>query len=288
MNKFKKSVSDDNVLTVTFEDIRPGWEQHVLITSDRHWDSGKSDRAMQKRHLERALEHDALIIDLGDLFDAMQTRNDRRGSKSAILDELNSSNYLNELVEQATEWFKPYVKNWLMLGTGNHETAIVRHNEFNLTKQLAWNLNREGGDVFLGNYTNYIRFQFLRRGRTYIPAYNVWYHHGYGGSAPRSKGVLAVDLRAAEHPDADLLIAGHTHQTWMIPKVRNRLTTSGRIYQQKQMHVQVPSYKGGVAKDGFEAEKGFSPTLQGAIWWRMYYHRNNNDERILHEFTWVE
>jgi len=285
MNAFETKVSLDNVLDVVFEDVKNGWEQHVLITSDRHWDSGKSDRKMQKRHLDRALEHDALIIDLGDLFDVMQTRNDRRGSKSAVLDELNQSDYLNELVEQATEWFKPYAPNWLLMGTGNHETAIVKHNEFNLTKQLVWNLNREGGQIHLGNYTNYIQFKFKGRGeREYYPTYRCWYHHGYGGSAPRSKGVLAVDLRAAEHPDADLLIAGHTHQTWMVPKVRNRITAAGRLYQSKQMHVQVPSYKGGIALDGFEAEKGFSPTMQGAIWWRMYYE----DAGIKHEFTWVE
>jgi len=285
VNEYTKSVSPDNVLNVTFDGVKAGWEQHVLITSDRHWDSRKSDRRMQKRHLDRAMERDALIIDMGDLFDVMQGRNDRRGAKSAVLEEFNESDYLNQLVEQATEWFQPYAPNWLLMGTGNHETAIVRHNEFNLTKQLVWNLNREGGDIHLGNYTNYIQFKFKARGdRTYLPTYRVWYHHGYGGSAPRSKGVLAVDLRAAEHPDADLLIAGHTHQTWMVPKVRNRVTAAGRIYQQRQMHVQVPSYKGGIALDGFEAEKGFSPTMQGAIWWRMYYV----DDEVKHEFTWVD
>jgi len=65
-------VTDDNTLVVTFEAIGANWEQWILVTSDRHWDSVHSDRTMQKRHLDEAVERNALIIDLGDLFDAMQ------------------------------------------------------------------------------------------------------------------------------------------------------------------------------------------------------------------------
>lgn len=286
MNPYETSVSEDNALTVKFNEIGAGWEQHVLITSDRHWDAKSSDRAMQKRHLDKALEHDALIIDLGDLFDAMQSRRDFRGGKGALLEELNESDYFNELVEQATKWFGPYAENWLLMGTGNHETAMVKHNEFNLTRQLVWNLNRQGGNVHLGDYSNYVLFKFQRRGgeRSYMPPYRVWYHHGYGGNAPRSKGVLQIDTRSAVWPDADLLIAGHTHQTWMVPKARNRINNYGRLYQDKQMHVQIPSYKRSEVRNGWSVEKGFEPTLTGAIWWRMYYH----DHLVKHEFTWIE
>lgn len=286
MNQFETTVSKDNVLTVTFDKVKGKWEQHVLLTSDRHWDSKRSDRAMQKRHLNMALEHDALIIDLGDLFDAMQSRNDRRGSKSSVLTELNESDYFNALVEQATEWFKPYVKNWLMMGTGNHETAIVKHNEFNLTRQLVWNMNREGGKIHLGDYSNFVQFKFIvdRKTRSYLPTYTMWYHHGYGGAAPRSKGVLHVDTRAAVYPDADLLVAGHTHQTYIVPKPRVRVSTAGGITNDKQMHIQVPSYKQSEFRKGWEAERGFDPTMTGAIWWRMYYHNN----QIKHEFTWID
>ena len=286
MNKYDTTVSADNVLTVTFNGVYAGWEQHILLTSDRHWDSKKSDRSMQKRHLDMALDKSALIIDLGDLFDAMQSRNDKRGSKSSVLEEFNESDYFNSLVEQATDWFKPYIGNWLMMGTGNHETAIVKHNEFNLTRQLVWNMNRLGGSVHLGDYSNFIQFKFVqdRSKRRYFPTFNMWYHHGYGGAAPRSKGVLHVDTRAAVYPDADLLVAGHTHQTWMVPKSRVRVSRQGVITQDRQMHLQIPSYKRSDFRNGWEAERGFDPTMTGAIWWRMYYH----DDKIKHEFTWVE
>jgi len=284
MNSFQKSVSEDGVLTITFDNLKSGWEQHILLTSDRHWDSRHSDRKMQKRHLERAMEHDALIMDFGDLFDAMQGRNDRRGHKSAVLEEFGKSDYFNQLVDGATEWFSPYAKNWLMLGTGNHETAIVRHNEFNLTKQLCWNLNREGGDIHLGDYSNYVQFKFQRNGRTMAaPGYNMWYHHGYGGNAPRSKGVLNVDTRAAMYPDADLFVAGHIHQSWEVHKAVERLNKEGKISKRIQTHLQIPSYKGSTGRNGWEVEKGMGPSVLGAVWWRMYFH----NEEVFHEFTQI-
>ena len=286
MNQYQTSVSQDNVLNIEFNDVTAGWEQHILLTSDRHWDSGKSDRAMQKRHLQKALDHDALIMDFGDLFDAMQGRNDKRGSKSSVLQELNESDYFNQLVEQATDWFAPYSQHWLLMGTGNHETAIVRHNEFNLTRQLVWNLNRQGGNIHLGDYSNFVQFKFIhsKDHRTYFPTFTMWYHHGYGGNAPRSKGVLNVDTRSAVYPDADLLVAGHTHQTFMVPKARMRVNTAGSITQDKQMHIQIPSYKVSNFRNGWEAERGFSPTITGAIWWRMYVL----GRKILHEWTWLD
>lgn len=286
MNPFTTTRSKDNVILVSFNDVRKGWEQHILITSDRHWDSKKSDRAMQKRHLDTALERNALIIDLGDLFDVMNSRDDKRGSKSSVMNEFNVDDYLNALVEQASEWFAPYANNWLLMGVGNHETAIVKHNEFNLTKQLVWNLNRNGAQIHTGDYSNFIKFQFIqsKQSRSYYHPYTMWYHHGHGGTAPRSKGVLNVDTRAAVYPDADLLVAGHTHQTWMVPKPRVRVSTQGTISQDKQMHVQVPSYKGSDFRSGWEAERGFAPTMKGAIWWRMYFR----DRQVNHEFTWIE
>ena len=48
------------------------WEQWVLLTSDRHWDNPKSDHALQIKHLIQAVERNAIIIDAGDLYCAMQ------------------------------------------------------------------------------------------------------------------------------------------------------------------------------------------------------------------------
>lgn len=164
MNPYTQSVNGD-CLFVTFDDVSSGWEQWILVSSDRHWDSVHSDRALQKQHLKQALERNALIIDLGDLFDAMQGRNDKRGNKASVRPEHQRGDYFTALTETAAEWFAPYAKNFLMLGTGNHETSIAKHNEINLTWHLGRLLNQvEGANIHLGKYAGYIKLHF-RQGK---------------------------------------------------------------------------------------------------------------------------
>jgi len=286
MNPFTKKVSSDNVLMVTFEDIRAGWEQWILVTSDRHWDSVHSDQAMQRRHLDEAVERQALVIDIGDLFDAMQGRNDKRGSKSAIRPEHIGADYFSRLVETATEWFKPYAGNILMLGTGNHETAIVRHNEINLTWHLGRALNAEGGDIHFGRYAGWIKFQFIygpKKSRKYLPNCWTYYHHGSGGSSPVTRGVIGTNRRAVIAPQANVVLSGHIHESWLVHLPREGVTDAGRVLTDVQTHVSVPTYKSGDRSGGWEVERGFAPSMKGAVWWRMYYYK----DVIMNEFTWA-
>ena len=285
MNPFEKKVSDDGTLIVTFNELSTGWEQWILVTSDRHWDSVHSDRAMQKRHLEEAVARNALIIDLGDLFDAMQGRNDRRGSKSSVRPEHQTADYFTALVETAADWFEPYAQNLLMLGTGNHETAIVRHNEINLTWHLGRALNAKGGDIHLGRYSGWIKFQGRahKSKRAYTNSVFTYYHHGSGGSSPVTKGVIQTNRRAAFLPDANVVLSGHIHQHWLVPITRERINNYGNTFTDTQMHVSVPSYKIPSRREGWETEKGMAPSPLGAVWWRLYYF----DKELRSEFTWA-
>lgn len=285
MNPFETRVTDDNTLVVTFQRIAAGWEQWILVTSDRHWDSVHSDRTMQKRHLDEAVERNALIIDLGDLFDAMQGKADKRGSKSSIRPEHQTADYFTSLVETASSWFAPYAGNILMLGTGNHETAIVRHNEINLTWHLARALNAQGGNIHMGKYSGWIKLQFERGNgkRNFTNPIYAYYHHGSGGAAPVTKGVIHTNRRATYLPDANVVLSGHIHQHWLVPVTRERVNNYGSVYTDTQMHVSVPSYKTVSRREGWEVERGFAPSPTGAVWWRLWYF----DKMVLSEFTWA-
>ena len=73
-----------NVHKATFYGVRAGWEGWVLLSSDRHNDNIKSDRALQIRHLEQLKERNGLGLDFGDCFDAMQQRGDNRSNRDEI------------------------------------------------------------------------------------------------------------------------------------------------------------------------------------------------------------
>jgi len=150
----------------------------VLLTGDRHWDNPKSRRDMQKRHLDQALAIDAPVIDVGDLFCAMESKHDRRASKS-VRDEHNYIDYTDRLVNDAIEWFKPYASQMAILGMGNHETAILSHNNTNLTNRLAAGL---GENTFAAGYHGWIQFKFVISDSERHSA-NLYFHHGQVGAA---------------------------------------------------------------------------------------------------------
>src|SRR5918997_1906498 len=78
-------------------------DQWVLLRSDAHHDSMECDRELEKKHLDLALERNALIHDGGDLFDAMQGKGDKRSSLSTLREEHKRTDYFNALVEEAAE-----------------------------------------------------------------------------------------------------------------------------------------------------------------------------------------
>ena len=96
----------NNILTLDF----PWEKKKVLLISDIHWDNPKCRRDVLKRHLDQALEEDAVIIFNGDTFCLMQGKADPRKGKQDILPEHNVYNYFDAVVEDAVNWFKPYAK----------------------------------------------------------------------------------------------------------------------------------------------------------------------------------
>jgi len=282
LNEHTTRVSDDGTLILTFPNVKAGFEQWFLLSSDRHWDSPDSDRAMQKRHLEQAVERNAMVFDFGDLIDGMGGRNDRRMTKSGIRAEFNVDGYFTELINQAVDWFKPYAKQFKLIATGNHESAVLKHNEVDLTRQIVRLLNAEANaNIVPGKYAGWIRLQFQRSNNASAGRHLIRYTHGSGGSSPVTRGVIQTNRRAVWLPDADTIISGHVHQNWLVTIPRERITERGRVYFDEQNHLQLPSYKRASLHEGFAAERGFAPTPIGA-WWLRFWFEN---EQMKHEFT---
>jgi len=134
--------------------------------------------------------------------------------------------------------------------------------------RVAAVLRERGGDVHVGGYAGWLLAGERRSGNNLTRTRTkIHYHHGYGGNAPRSKGVLRVDLDQMQFPDAQILLRGHTHQKWYVPITVDRVNSYGNTYQETTHHVQMGSYKLlGDRFAGWAVEKGFNtPRLGG--WW---------------------
>ena len=249
--------------------IKSGWEQWVYIGSDHHFDSTKCDRDLLTKHFKEAKEKDALIILNGDWYDLMQSTGDRRAMKSALRKEYLADNYLDRVIQDSVDFLEPYKDNPFMMGQGNHEMSMLKFMGTNVVERTVEKLKAMGSKLVLGQYTGWLLFSFSRKHgeRSTI---KLHYHHGYGGNAKRSKGVLGVDLDSQQFPDADIIVRGHDHNKWHVPVTRDRISLQGAQYQDVQHHVRLGSYKKLERLGDWATMKGFNtPTLGG--WWIRFY-----------------
>lgn len=256
---------------ITFNDIRAGWSQWVLLSSDRHHDSQQCRQDLEKQHLDQAVERNAVIIDAGDLFDAMQGKDDRRQNKDELRNENKRRDYLDSLITHAAEFYGPYARHFAVIGRGNHESSVIDRHGVDLTSNLVHRLNADhGGNVFAGGYGGWVIFRFCVSTMTSSKA--LKYFHGAGGGGPVTRGVIQSNRMAVMYPDADIVLSGHTHDQWIVPIKRDRISVrTGLPFQEIAYHIRTPTYKDeyGSGESGWSVERLGPPKPLGAVWLRF-------------------
>lgn len=240
----------------------------LLIVSDIHFDSLKCDHESLKHHFDQIKAKDGQIIIAGDLLDVMGTYRDPRSKPQEInpVYYQKGRSYLDLVVEDIVEFLKPYKDNILLISEGNHESNIKRRHDTDVLERIVWSLNQsEGSKVYKGQYAGWIHFQIRRKGSKTTQSFTLNYHHGKGGNAKRSKGILYSQLDAMEHPDADMIVSGHDHNKIYDPSnVRRRICTrTGRTYHDTVHWLKTGSYKRSSDYEGWEVQKGFMPKRMG-------------------------
>lgn len=261
-----------NVVTVRMDVPSSKWDQWFLLRSDAHHDNPHCDQQLERKHLGQAKDRDAGIIDAGDLFCAMQGKWDKRADKNAIRPEHQSGDYLDALVRTAADFYGPFAKQIVVLGQGNHETALLKRHETNLTERLVERLNaKAASNIQCGGYAGWIRFLFTIH-KTRKASRILHYYHGTGGGGPVTRGVIQTNRLAVFNPDADVVLTGHTHDQWIVPIARQRLSDAGTPRHDEQIHVRTPGYKDswGDGYDGWEVERCLGPKPKGAAWLRFF------------------
>lgn len=268
-----------NVLTIRF-DVNDGWEKWFLLSSDRHHDSHACNRELELEHLEEAVKRD--VLDFGDVFDCMQGRYDPRRSypemrpeylKTMIAEDIG---YLDAIVREAAEFYQPYASRFLLVAQGNHESAIRTHNDTDLIERLIHDLNKNGTQIHKGGYGGWVRFQFTI-GKTQRESINLKYFHGSGGGGPVTKGTIQSNRQAVFLPDAQVVVNGHIHESWVLTLKRERLSERGIIFQDTQYHVRTATYKNDYMDGygGWHVERGAPPKPMGAVWMRLFHDRRH-------------
>jgi hypothetical protein len=248
----------------------PWGPKKALLISDVHWDNPKCKRNILRKHLDKALEDDALIFLNGDTFCLMQGKADPRKSKADIRPEHNVYNYFDAVIEDAVEWFKPYAKNIVFVGYGNHETSIIKHQEIDVIQRFCYGLNTVGsGNVKVGGYGGWVILSFIDD-TGHCVSYKIKYHHGYGGGGPVTKGTIQHNRFSTFVEGADMLWFGHVHEDYEVTYSIEYLSTTG-VHKVKQRNVtmlRTSTYKDEFddGTKGFHIERGRGPKFIGGRW----------------------
>jgi len=273
-------------VTIVTQDIasRASWEQWYLVRSDVHHDNAKSRRDLERRHLEEARARNAGILDIGDLFCAMQGKYDKRSDKGALREEHKQGDYLDALVRTAADFYEPFARHFVMIAPGNHESSVHARHETDLTTRLVERLNdRAGAGIVRGGYSGWVWFQYTQSGKAKASR-RLWYIHGYGGGGPVTLDTIQAQRQAVYVENADYIVSGHVHECWAAERPRIRLDMEGNVETRTVWLVKCPTYKDeyGAGEGGWHVETGKAPKPLGCWWLRHWW----DGERGLRE-QWI-
>lgn len=256
--------------------------QLFLLLSDLHWDNPKCERDLLKRHLKQAREKGAKIIINGDFFCMMQGKYDPRRSKKDVLPEHNKVNYIDAVVDDAVKWWSPYADMILLIGYGNHETAIIKNLETDPLQRFVDLLNYQcKTNVQVGGYGGVLHYS-LKTQFNEQAGVVMKYYHGFGGGGAVTKGVIQDQRMMASLQGYDIIWMGHVHEMYH----HVNMVDSYEPLQKRIIHKEVHQLRTAAYKEeyedgfgGFHIERGRPVKPLGGYWMHLNAVRRQESGR---------
>lgn len=223
-----------------------------------------------------------MVLLVGDIFDAMQGRFDPRRSMAELRPEYRREDYYDFVVRDVGNILAPYAENIAVIADGNHELSVLKNANTNLADRLVERLNNNfGGQIKHGAYGGWLRVMW-ERGGTPQNSTKIKYFHGSGGEAPVTLGAIQTSRQASVQADADIVINGHSHNAYWIPRTRERLSNKGDVYFHTQQHIRTPGYKQayGDGTTGWEVTRGSIPKPLGGAWLHLWWSNADNRPNV--------
>lgn len=245
--------------------LKAGTTLKLGLFSDIHFDSPDCDKTILKKHLDFCLKDGRYILIGGDLFDAILLRDGKRAVNHLME---KTDNQLNVKINEVVEFLRPYKDNILFIGRGNHEESILKYSGLDVLEMTIQLLNSQSKhQIQLGNYANFIRFNFINNNNRSVLHYDMFQNHGAGGNSPVTKGMIDFN-RIMKGTLADLIWIGHKHHAiadFSDPIMY--IDQTGEVRMKNRQSIQTPSYQKGRTVDDHNinfAERFYShQALQG-------------------------
>ena len=263
----------NDILEVKFTS-KVNFKQHIMFSSDWHFDNSHCKRTLLAEHLKEAEDKKAPVICAGDALCLMQGKYDPRKSNSSLKPE-HMKTYLDDIIEDTADFLSKYKLTYIFF-EGNHESNIRERLGTDMLKRLVKELQHRGLNAYSFGYQGFIRFQFRVINATFSLLYAT--HHGNWGGVV-SKGVQSVARYSSIFPQADIFHSGHTHDSWVVPDRRYWVNQIGNVVQKNQWHLKTPTYKDEFqGARGWAVEKIVKPKPLGCIFGKIKVNKTTGIE----------
>lgn len=258
-----------------------GWDDH--IGGEDH------DAASWRRYMSEAADRGALIWKVGDIVGGISHHDPRYTART---NAHKRDDFADAVIEDLVRLFTPYADHVAGLGIGNHEWQFIKHYGVNPIIHLVRALNAVRSKalepIAYMDYCGVIWSTYRRKGTAGgYHGYQVAYHHGSGGNAPVTEGVIAAKRMVESFDGIDALVIGHVHKNWSLRNERFRVNRQGQIEARPIRLICGGSHQTSYKQPGepglaWSEMKGFRPSPFGGAFLKIMVRDKAIEARVEH------
>lgn len=238
-------------------------ELKLLFVSDLHLGSSGINEQRIRREFDDALEKGARILIGGDILDAIWISDPRYLKSGLGPSVISRQDEMNAALEYWKEFMQEYSGAIDFLGMGNHESVLLERHGIDLNRLLAISLGLDPNRV-CGGYWSVISYSFTPAGRKHSCELSIFYHHGSGGGAPITRGMIEVSRTKMYVEGVDIIWQGHTHDRWVAPYSVLRVERGGYPAFGEVMVIRTGGYRYW-GSNPWENRRGHLPKAHGGV-----------------------
>lgn len=182
------------------------------LLSDLHFGASSMCKSVLKYDFERMANADCRIAINGDVFDFILPSDLKRFDLDALDRELLVAGLkpIDAAIDMAYEFMKPYAHLIEFIGIGNHEAHVSKRHHIDVMSILLYRLNQlPNVNIKAGGWCGFWNISLRRQGQR--TSYTLYRHHGAGGAAPVTKGMIDFQRMMVWLGDLDAIWIGHKH-----------------------------------------------------------------------------
>lgn len=259
---------------------------YFYLLSDLHIGSSSLNYYRLNKTLEEARSLNARILINGDVFDGILPKDMKRFQPSVLDRELQGmDDILSAVIDKGVRILEPYADLIDVIGIGNHEDSILRHHNINLVGSkgcLIDRLNAKGGNIKYGGYTGYLTYTFWRmKSKSHFSStkFVIQYHHGAGGSAIVTKGILNLARASASNEGADIIWQAHKHNIIGNVNIKTFAQNSGNVDFREERWIMTGAFQN-YTENSFAVRQDMKPQPHGGVKVEVWFSGSNRKKNV--------